>query len=101
MTKASNSRFPIGPLNADGDLDHYKDTGCSVAPACLKCPLPQCKYDDPAGYAKLLRLTLDRARVAVMEREGISVEEAAERFGMDVRNVYRMKRRVRLESDDA
>ena len=25
----------------------YRDTGCELAPACLSCPLPQCKYDMP------------------------------------------------------
>ena len=25
----------------------YRDEGCEVSPSCLKCPLPQCKYDEP------------------------------------------------------
>lgn len=27
----------------------YVDTGCEVAPWCLECPLPRCKYEDSAG----------------------------------------------------
>ena len=23
----------------------YKDTGCELFSACLRCPLPRCKYD--------------------------------------------------------
>ena len=29
---------------------HYEDTGCEVSQACLNCPLPQCKYDDPDWF---------------------------------------------------
>ena len=25
--------------------DHYQDTGCDLAPACLTCPLPLCIHD--------------------------------------------------------
>jgi hypothetical protein len=24
---------------------HWRDTGCEIAPSCLSCPLPRCKYD--------------------------------------------------------
>ena len=27
---------------------HYEDTGCEVSDSCLDCPLPMCRYDDPA-----------------------------------------------------
>ena len=30
--------------------DYFPDKGCSVAPSCLNCPLPFCRYDDPDGY---------------------------------------------------
>ena len=30
--------------------DYFPDNGCSIAPSCLNCPLPFCRYDDPAGY---------------------------------------------------
>src|SRR3990167_704776 len=25
----------------------YRDTGCKASPACLRCPLPVCRYDAP------------------------------------------------------
>jgi hypothetical protein len=29
------------------DNYNHTDTGCELHPACLSCPLPRCKYDDP------------------------------------------------------
>ena len=29
-----------------------EDTGCEVAPKCLECPLPQCRYDDPGWFQR-------------------------------------------------
>lgn len=85
------------PFDFDGEFDHYADTGCAASPSCLQCPLPQCKHDDPIWFQLYLRLARDRERCSAMTREGLTVEEAAERFGVQVRTVYRMMRRVRLE----
>ena len=41
---------------------HYEDTGCEVSGACLDCPLPQCKYDDPASVS-YTHLTLPTKRI--------------------------------------
>jgi hypothetical protein len=30
----------------------YQDTGCNLAPRCLTCPLPVCKYDSPWAAAR-------------------------------------------------
>lgn len=38
---------------------HYRDDGCSIAPRCLDCPLPACRYDLPpkrAGWVEQGRL---------------------------------------------
>ena len=29
----------------------WKDNGCAVAPACLACPLSQCRLDHPTAYS--------------------------------------------------
>jgi hypothetical protein len=34
------------------DFETYQDNGCSVAPSCLRCPLPRCKYDRPTTPAE-------------------------------------------------
>ena len=75
---------------------YYPDTGCEVSLSCLECPLPQCKYDDPVWYQKRRRLAGDLKMLSTMESEGLTIEEAAERFGVTIRTIFRIKQRVRL-----
>jgi transposase len=57
--------------------------------------LPKCKHDDPVWFQRYLREVRWREQVAVMEREGLSVEDAAERFGVNERTIWRIKERAR------
>ena len=50
--------------NYEPPLHKYKDKGCSVAPACLECPLPTCRFDDPQTRRKIEQRTLDEERTA-------------------------------------
>ena len=43
-------------LDAMPEFYHYEDTGCEVSSSCLDCPLPQCKYDDPAWFLSLIHI---------------------------------------------
>ena len=67
----------------------YQDNGCELAPKCLECPLPVCKYD---GYRnaqkKLLREIRDR-RIREMKLGGAAVAEIAESLGVSLRTVFR------------
>lgn len=36
------------PENKEDRTDH-PDKGCSLAPRCLECPLPRCRYDPVNG----------------------------------------------------
>ena len=75
------------------DHDSYQDTGCEVAPACLQCPLPQCKYDIPhSGYPTHLRTARDKT-IAALLQEGLSVEDIANRLDLTVRTIFRSKAR--------
>ena len=74
---------------------HWADTGCAVSSSCLICPLPQCKYDDPYWYARYRRGLREQHRMEVMEKEGLTNQEAADRFGISLRSIFRMKRRVK------
>lgn len=77
------------------ELYTYEDTGCEVSASCLNCPLPQCKYDDPIWFQKYRQLSRDLNILTAMEREGLTVEETAERFSLTVRTVFRAMRRCR------
>ena len=75
------------------DEPFYNDDGCEAATACLSCQLSQCKYDDPAWFHLGRRMSRDIRRHAEMERDGLSVEAAARRFGVTIRTIWRIKAR--------
>jgi len=85
-------------VDAVPEFYHYEDTGCEVSESCLNCPLPRCKYDDPIWYQKHRRLARDLKVLTVMRMEQLSVEEAAERFSVTVRTIFRIMRRCREAS---
>ena len=74
---------------------HYEDTGCEVSECCLTCPLPQCKFDDPIWFQRHRRLAKDFRMWNTMRSEGLTAEEAADRFSVTVRTVFRIIRRCR------
>ena len=74
---------------------HYEDTGCEASDSCLDCPLPMCRYDDPAWYNRNRRLARDFRIVQAMQQESLSVEETAIRFSITARTVFRVIQRCR------
>ena len=83
------------PTDTVPELYVYQDTGCEVSASCLNCPLPQCKYDDPLWYQRHRRMAQDLNMWTTMRLEGLSVEEAAQRFSVTVRTIFRVMRRCR------
>ncbi len=83
------------PVDAVPEFYHYEDTGCEVSASCLHCPLPQCKYDDPVWYQRNRRLAKDLKVVATLQMENLTVEQAADRFSVTVRTIFRIMRRCR------
>ncbi len=82
-------------VDAVPEFFHYEDTGCEVSLSCLNCPLPQCKYDDPAWFQHYRRLSKDLIVLTAMRQENLMVDEAAERFSVTVRTIFRIMRRCR------
>ena len=76
-------------------IDHYADTGCEVARTCLECPLSRCKFDDMAWFTTYRRLARDFRIVAAIHSEGLSVKEAAQRFSVSPRTIFRILNRSR------
>jgi AraC-like DNA-binding protein len=79
-------------VRADALPEHaeYRDEGCELSPSCLACPLVRCRYDVPGGARALLNRERDREIRAMREREGLSAEAIAERFGVSRRTVFRV-----------
>jgi len=68
-------------------LDEYRDTGCEVAPACLSCPLPVCRYDSETGVRGIVNAERND-EMAQMKAEGWTAKRIAEHFGVTVRTVH-------------
>ena len=77
---------------------HYEDTGCEVWSSCLECPLPQCRFDDPTWYHQYKRLAKDARMCKIIYSEGLTAEQAAKRFSVTVRTVFRIMQRCREAS---
>lgn len=56
---------------------------------CLNCPLPQCKYDDPAGYQRWLRVG-KLTEALELKNQGMSAQEAAQELDVTPRTVFRL-----------
>lgn len=76
----------------------YRDEGCEVSPSCLRCPLPQCKHDDPGFFRRDARDSRDADILAVRRRERLSVPQLARRFQVSERTVFRAMRRANQQS---
>lgn len=96
-------RMRMGPETSqdlDGKVlgDHQVlsvDAGCDLAPACLSCPLPSCRYDLPQGANTARHQLRMLHRVAEIKTQGLSAEDAAERYGVSARTVYRWLRHAK------
>ena len=84
------------PARRDALPEHtnYADTGCSLHPSCLTCPLVRCRYDEPGGGRSLLHQDRDQA-VLKLQRSGIPVNSIAAQLGVSRRTVFRALARHR------
>ena len=57
---------------------HYADTGCEASMSCLECPLPRCKFDDPAWYQAYKLRERDEEIAWVYQYENLHIFEVAD-----------------------
>lgn len=99
-----NGRSPARP--ADGPLQFvrrdtlpdyvdYRDTGCELAPSCLRCPLSRCKYDEPGGYPRLVMEARDREIALLRARHRAPIDMLADTYGLSRRSIFRILREHR------
>lgn len=81
--------------NKEPGIEHYADTGCEVARTCFECPLSRCKFDDMAWFNTYRRLAHDFHIATAIHSEGLSVKEAAQRFSVTPRTIFRILNRCR------
>ncbi len=68
----------------------YRDDGCHVAPACLRCPLERCIFDRRGTEQQAARRARNR-RIRTLTRRGWSTVALAERFGLSPAQVRRIR----------
>ena len=68
----------------------FQDDGCEVAPSCLSCPLPKCRYELHSGLHSI-RAALRREEVARLRRLGLGPDDIAARLGISKRTVSRVR----------
>ena len=62
-----------------------QDTGCDLAPHCLKCPFPRCRYDALEEAKEARNREIRRLRC-----QGASIAELAHHFGLTKRTIHRV-----------
>lgn len=68
----------------------YRDTGCSVHPSCLSCPLPRCVLDaGRPGRPWANRVEANVERALEMRSAGMSTRSIAEVLGVSQRVAQR------------
>ena len=77
----------------------YRDDGCELFPSCLRCPLPQCKYDDPGWLQREKRRERDQNIIEAVKQDGVSISEAASRFSISQRTIFRIIRKSAEETE--
>ena len=75
----------------------YRDDGCEVAPACLQCPLPRCKYDEPRLILRFRRDHRDQEVIQAWRTDHLSIAALAQRFNLSTRTITRALQRARHE----
>jgi len=73
----------------------YRDSGCDLYASCLKCPLPQCRYEVNGGASAILRNGRDARILAAAGRDGTTVDDLARDFGLSRRTIFRVLERNR------
>ena len=85
------------PARSDALPEHmdYRDTGCDLYASCLRCPLPQCRYEVNGGATAILRNGRDERILAAAGRRGTTVDDLARDFGLSRRTIFRVLERNR------
>lgn len=81
----------IHPTTETMDTARWKDTGCSLVPRCLDCPLLACRYDLPAKRAGAV---LREAALAALLTRGLTMDAAAAALGISRRTGFRLRRQA-------
>jgi hypothetical protein len=82
---------PMFEVESEHFWRYFQDTGCNLHPACLACPRPQCKYDDPERerIKQTEEANLRDAKIIAMLSKGESTQTTANFFSVSQRTIQR------------
>lgn len=88
---------PLPLVRRDTLPEHtdYRDTGCELAPSCLRCPLARCKYDEPRADRRAPTRVRDREIALLRRRHRAPVALLAGTYGLTRRSIFRILREQR------
>ncbi len=75
------------------DYADYRDTGCDLAPSCLRCPMRRCQYDEPSPDVAVH--ARDREIVMLRRRHRVPIDMLAGTYGLTRRSIFRILRERR------
>ena len=70
---------------------NYRDTGCDIAPACLSCHLPVCRYDMPPNW----KIEERNARIVAYRNDGANVKQITAELNVSSRTVTRILQKAK------
>lgn len=86
----------MSKAKAESGVQVYVDDGCDSFPACLRCPLDECKYVDPMALTRWKNRERD-AQVLELLAQGLSAPTIGEKVGIGERTVHRIQRKALLK----
>lgn len=87
-------------IDALPEHTEYADSGCELAPSCLRCPLVRCKHDEPGGTSTIIGDARAREIVRMHSGGRASITQLAETYGITRRHVFRILRASRGPSHE-
>jgi hypothetical protein len=90
------SRLQVNVLDTIPEMTRYRDDGCDIHPACLTCPLPRCRYDEPYDPLENQRRERNLAIWRAYCEDRLSVADLVVRFGVSRRTIHRVLQAERM-----
>ena len=86
--RIENGNGETSGLDLPPEFCRYRDEGCEYAHSCLRCPFPQCLYDEPRGRQRWMKGLRDR-EIKKLYSGGRKIKELALMFGLSQRTIQR------------
>lgn len=86
--RTENGNKETSGLDLPPEFCRYRDEGCEYARSCLRCPFPQCLYDEPRGRQRWMKGLRNR-EINRLYSGGRKIKELALMFGVSQRTIQR------------